>query len=367
MAYQGFLGSEGPAYGLWFLYLEWMPGNAWVPLHPYVPAMHAMDLELVLLPGMPPGILATSPMSPPHCIYVGWPGSAVRGSRLQCFFSWRGQKYHDCAMPSAVMNNEIINSEAESSYKGLELEVETAKLEQLQLHPMTPKENETFGGGMEVQDDDAMMMEVDEESVPRGSGSWHASSEAGPSTQAHCLLPFMGRSPSANREPWYPFEKLEMKTLNILNLAGFVYKQQVTKAGVRVWVTEWYRPQYHMSPRWDGNLYGFVEDQFLTYETHLEQLTKAVQFWPPTEQIKLAGKKWLTMCSLQLMAQMNKAYFPQTVMLKDGADTLESTVLKQSNSDCGKHIILPTAVSKYWTWKYLKSCIDDKGFWMSQD
>ncbi|KAI6013567.1 hypothetical protein EDC04DRAFT_2757858 [Pisolithus marmoratus] len=85
MAYQGFLGSEGSrfvgqeltdihytgwrghpgiipirqhsivlAYGLWFLYPEWMPGNAWVPFHPHVPAMHVMDLGPVLPPGMPP-------------------------------------------------------------------------------------------------------------------------------------------------------------------------------------------------------------------------------------------------------------------------------------------------------------------------
>ncbi|KAI6042294.1 hypothetical protein EDC04DRAFT_2601081 [Pisolithus marmoratus] len=177
---------------------------------------------------------------------------------------------------------------------GLAQDLAAVKLDQLKLPPMTLEEIEAFYGGIEVQDDDTMMMEVEEGGVPGASGSWHASSEvgplwhasseagplwhsslaAGPPTQAHCLLPFTGKSPSADMESWYPFKKLEMKTFNILyipnpshavktkqeaendlgwasheitlsqfnaisNLTGLVYKQWVTKTGVRVQVTEW--------------------------------------------------------------------------------------------------------------------------------
>ncbi|KAI6020597.1 hypothetical protein EDC04DRAFT_2607394 [Pisolithus marmoratus] len=205
---------------------------------------------------------------------------------------------------------------------------------------------------------------------------------------------------------------------NIDNLTGFIYKEQVTKTGVRVQVTEWLwlilqmddydkgtafnikymtwenfkdvilNPNtraldwndlvkkdciiggvnYSIDHRWDRNPYGFAtEDQFEKYESHLEPLTETVQFWPPTEQIKQAGKKRPMIVSLQLIAQMNHEYFPWTVMLKDSTAIEESTILKQSNSDCGKHVILPTAAAKYQTWKYLKSCINDNEIWMSQE
>ncbi|KAI6025432.1 hypothetical protein EDC04DRAFT_2606310 [Pisolithus marmoratus] len=350
----------------------------------------------------------------------------------------------------------------EEIMSGLAQDLAVFELHRLKLPPMTEEDIEAFYGGIEVEDDNTMM-EVDKESVPGGSGSrhsssvagpsWHALSEAGPSTQSHHLPPFTGKSPSANKEPWYPFEKLKLKTFNILyipdpshavktkqeaennlawasreitlnqfnaisNLTGFVYKERVTKTGVRVRVTEWlwlilqmdnydkgtafnikYMTwenfkdvvldpntrafdwndlvkkdciiggiDYSIDHRWDGNPYGFAtEDQFKKYESHLEPLTETVQFWPPAEQIKQAGKKWPTIISLQLMAQMNHEYFPRTVVLKDGTAIEESTVLKRSNSDCGKYVILPTAAAKYRTWKYLKSCINNKEIWMSQE
>ncbi|KAI6017507.1 hypothetical protein EDC04DRAFT_2902507 [Pisolithus marmoratus] len=213
--------------------------------------------------------------------------------------------------------------------------------------------------------------------------------------------------------------KITLSQFNaISSLKGFIYKEQVTKTVVRVQVTEWLwlilqmddydkgtafnieymtwenfkdiildpnmraldwhdlvenkdciigGVDYSIDHRWDGNPYGFDGNQFEKYKSHLELLSETVQFWPPIEQIKQAGKNWLTICSLQLMAQMKQTYFPQTVMLKDGTAIKESTILKRSNSDCSKHIIPPMVAAKYWTWKYLESCINDKEIWMLQE
>ncbi|KAI5984890.1 hypothetical protein EDD15DRAFT_2193948 [Pisolithus albus] len=203
----------------------------------------------------------------------------------------------------------------------------------------------------------------------------------------------------------------------IKDLTGFVYKQRENKTGVKVRVTEWlwfilqmddydkgeafkidFMPwdtfrdivlnpkadptawnglaskdgiiggiDYSIDYRSDQNAYGLDKGRLARYEVNIKALAFLTQLWPPIEQIRSAGKKWPTTCHLQMIAQLKGNYSPFTSQLEDGADIQEDTVLKRSNSDCGKHIILPSVASKYRTWNHLRSCINDDEIWMAQE
>ncbi|KAI6096125.1 hypothetical protein F5141DRAFT_1221064 [Pisolithus sp. B1] len=297
-----------------------------------------------------------------------------------------------------------------------------------------------------MDEDESMVMEIDEAAGQSSSGSRQASSEAGPSIQDHRLsslmtrsmskspfqsrlaTPAISRSPSVNRDNWYPIEKSETRRFNILyvpdpsreaikDLTGCMYKQWANKTGVKVHMTEWlwliiqmdeydkgeafkvdymlwetFRdivldPQanptawnelakkdgiigsidYSIDYRSDENAYGLEKDVLVRYESHMKLLVQLTQFWPPIEQIREAGRKWPMICHYKVIAQIKGAYSPRTTILSDGAKIPENTVLKRANSDCGKHVILPTAAPKYRMWRYLKSCINDEEIWMSQE
>ena len=121
--------------------------------------------------------------------------------------------------------------------------------------------------------------------------------------------------------------------------------------------------------RCTSNLYNLNEESFEVYERHLQLLSEEVQFWPPVGQVRAAANKWQTSRHLQLLAKDFSRYAPATRLLRPGDEIHKTDVLKRSHSDCGLHVIFPSAPSSHRTWDYLNSKINPgtDEFWMAQE
>lgn len=68
-----------------------------------------------------------------------------------------------------------------------------------------------------------------------------------------------------------------------------------------------------------------------------------------------------------MIARLSRSYAPRTVRLEPGQAIPELAVLKRSNSECGAHVILPTAPKERRTWAYLNEQSERDTFWMAQE
>ena len=116
-----------------------------------------------------------------------------------------------------------------------------------------------------------------------------------------------------------------------------------------------------------GNPYGFDKQSLATYEKHVAQLASHTQFWPPTKLTRRAADKWTTLCHLQIIAQNTRRYTPRAALLVPGEVIPPDAVLKRSHSECGTHVLLPSAKPELRTWEHLTSNATDGTFWMMQE
>ena len=83
--------------------------------------------------------------------------------------------------------------------------------------------------------------------------------------------------------------------------------------------------------------------------------------------MRRTADKWTTICHLQMIAQNAGRYAPRTTVLKVGEEIPPGTVLKRSHSECGDHVVLPSAKPRYRTWEYLNAVTSEGTFWMAQE
>ncbi|KAI6137953.1 hypothetical protein BKA82DRAFT_4368126 [Pisolithus tinctorius] len=125
---------------------------------------------------------------------------------------------------------------------------------------------------------------------------------------------------------------------------------------------------YTIDFRCKGNPYGLDEMELRTYENHFALLSRQVQFWPPPDQVRTAAVKWETLAHLQAIAAIHRWEVPKMHIISDGDPIDDAYVLKRSHSDCGKHVILPTAPNTSRTWAHLKNNTneDSDEVWIAQ-
>ena len=109
------------------------------------------------------------------------------------------------------------------------------------------------------------------------------------------------------------------------------------------------------------------EDVLDRYEAHIVQLSSQTQIWPPIKPAKLSANKWTTITHLQMIARRMGGFAPVTTLLRDGDPISSGVVLKRSHSDCGEHVILPSASARNRSWPHLTRLTSKDTFWMSQE
>ncbi|KAI6154549.1 hypothetical protein BKA82DRAFT_4010384 [Pisolithus tinctorius] len=125
---------------------------------------------------------------------------------------------------------------------------------------------------------------------------------------------------------------------------------------------------YTIDFRCKGNPYGLDEMELRTYENHFALLSRQVQFWPPPDQVRTAAVKWETLAHLQAISGIQRWAVPEMHIISDGDPIDDAYVLKRSHSDCGKHVILPTAPKSSRTWAHLRNNMneDSDEVWIAQ-
>lgn len=99
-------------------------------------------------------------------------------------------------------------------------------------------------------------------------------------------------------------------------------------------------------------------------------LSGVLLVWPPPKQIERAGLKDPDSILLHLAAVHTDSLRPVTSLLQleiiDDASLQNATVLKRSNSDCGKHVIFPEERRKR-NVEYLKELSPHGERWLMQE
>ncbi|KAF8435843.1 hypothetical protein L210DRAFT_870722 [Boletus edulis BED1] len=116
-----------------------------------------------------------------------------------------------------------------------------------------------------------------------------------------------------------------------------------------------------------NNPYGMNAKLLEMYEAHVAQLSCHTQFWPPIRLTRRAADKWTTICHLKIIAQDSSLYAPRTRILKHEEAIPPDAVLKRSHSECGRHVLLPSASPRCRTWEYLSTITNNGTFWMAQE
>ena len=78
---------------------------------------------------------------------------------------------------------------------------------------------------------------------------------------------------------------------------------------------------------------------------------------------------WLTRSlngDVGMITLLNGWYALPTIHPNPGQDIPENIILKRSHSECGMHVILPTAPSIHRIWRYLNAHSGKGEFWMAQ-
>ncbi|KAI5989778.1 hypothetical protein F5J12DRAFT_897822 [Pisolithus orientalis] len=180
----------------------------------------------------------------------------------------------------------------------------------------------------------------------------------------------------------------------IKELGKFVYKLSESKEGVKVVVSEWLWLAMNMEEYNDGNAFELKYMKWADFKAivldpisqqskwnelvrmdciiggidYTIDFRRQVQFWPPPDQVRTAAVKWETLAHLQAISAIHRWVVPEMHIISDGDPIDDSYVLKRSHSDCGKHVILPTAPKSSRTWAHLKNNTneDSDEVWIAQ-
>ncbi|KAI5982791.1 hypothetical protein F5J12DRAFT_788081 [Pisolithus orientalis] len=180
----------------------------------------------------------------------------------------------------------------------------------------------------------------------------------------------------------------------IKELGKFVYKLSESKEGMKVVVSEWLWLAMNMEEYNDGNAFELKYMKWADFKAivldpisqqskwnelvrmdciiggidYTIDFRRQVQFWPPPDQVRTAAVKWETLAHLQAISAIHRWVVPEMHIISDGDPIDDSYVLKRSHSDCGKHVILPTAPKSSRTWAHLKNNTneDSDEVWIAQ-
>ena len=117
----------------------------------------------------------------------------------------------------------------------------------------------------------------------------------------------------------------------------------------------------------DQNCYELNDDVFEMYKAHVALFARQTQLWPLIKLAMVSGNKWTMITDLWVIAKEVGGYVPATVLFTEDQEIPSSMVLKQSNSECGDHIILPNSNPHHWTWKYKQGITSKDMFRMVQE
>jgi hypothetical protein len=112
--------------------------------------------------------------------------------------------------------------------------------------------------------------------------------------------------------------------------------------------------------------YGLTSDNLSYYMENLNRLTRFIYIWPVPFHIKTFGGKDHVILHLDIVAEtITKTPRPTTKVLKANEPLPPNAVIKQTHSDAGCHVHLPTNLHRNWEYMNEFQPIPES-LWMAQ-